>query len=154
MVAPFFLNCKFRNTLPSMIARLENFNAHLLSITMKNKYIFCLALMAFCLVSCQKNSVDDWKTIKKLYRTYKNGEISECKLNGQKYFSVGLNGYDSGGFIFDREGNKMGSCNYAWGSADSICGQLKDCEVVYRVQDNIWGEPAVDKYNLSRGLFR
>ena len=33
---------------------------------------------------------------------------------------------------------------------DSICGQLTECEVGYRVKDNIWGKPAVDKYGLCR----
>jgi hypothetical protein len=154
MVAPFFLKWKLGNTLPSMIARLENCKAPLFSITMKNKYIFCLALMAFCLVSCQKNSVDDWKTIKKLYRTYKNGTISECTLNGEKYFVAGLNAFDAGASIYNKDGIKVGDCNYAWGLVDSLCGKLEECEVVYREEHHISGQAAVDKYNLNQRIFR
>lgn len=137
-----------------MIARLENFNAHLLSITMKNKYIFYLALLASSFASCKKNNVDDWKTIKKLYRTYKNGTISECTLNGEKYFVAGLNAFDAGASIYNKDGFKVGDCNYAWGVVDSLCGKLEECEVVYREEHHISGQAAVDKYNLNQRIFR
>lgn len=121
---------------------------------MKIKFIFYLALLASSFAFCKKNNVDDWKTIKKLYRTYKNGEISECKLNGEKHFVAGMNAYDAGAYVYNKDGNKVGSCNYAWGDVDSICSKLQECEVVYREANHISGQPAVDKYNLNKKLFR
>lgn len=113
-----------------------------------------LTLLTIGSLSCKKNQVDDWSTVKKLYRIYKNGEISECSLEGTKVFSAGLNAYDAAGYIYSADGNKIGSCNFAWGVPDSICGQLKDCETIYRVEDNIWGQPAVDQYKIKNGIFR
>lgn len=121
---------------------------------MKIKFIFYFALLASSLAFCKKNNVDDWKTIKKLYQTYKNGEISECKLNGVKYFVAGLNAFDAGAYIYDKDGNKVASCNYAFGEVDSICGKLQECEVVYREKNHISGQAPVDKYKLNKGLFR
>lgn len=121
---------------------------------MKNIYILYFGLMVFGLVSCTKNSVEDWKTIKKLYRTYKNGEISECTLNGEKYFVAGQNAFDAGASIYNKDGIKVGDCNYAWGVVDSLCGKFQACEVVYREEHHISGQAAVDKYNLNKGIFR
>lgn len=154
MVAPFFLKWKLGNTLFPMMTCLENFITPILLKTMKNIYILYFGLMVFGLVSCTKNSVEDWKTIKKLYRTYKNGEISECTLNGEKYFVAGQNAFDAGASIYNKDGIKVGDCNYAWGVVDSLCGKFQACEVVYREEHHISGQAAVDKYNLNKGIFR
>ncbi|MEN8139574.1 MAG: hypothetical protein ABFR62_14225 [Bacteroidota bacterium] len=90
------------------------------------------------------------ETVLKLYTMFKNGEISECKHNGKTVYSAGLNAYDAGGSIFDNEGEVIGSCNYAWGNVDDICKELENCEVIYRVENNIWGLPAVDIYGLGK----
>ena len=100
--------------------------------------------------SCKKNDFENKQTIKKLYKTYKNGQISECKHNGETVYSAGLNAADAGGVVFDKDGKQIGTCNFGWGQPDSICGQLTDCEIIYRVKNNIWGQPPVDKYGLCR----
>jgi hypothetical protein len=105
---------------------------------------FAIALF----LSCKKNP-DNWSTIKSLHKTYENGEMSECTLDGEKVYHCGLNAYDAGSSIYNAEGDLIGTCNYAWGTPDSICGQLEDCVVIYRVKDNIWGRPSIDKYDLG-----
>lgn len=109
-------------------------------------FIFCLAL---CISACLKGNPENKQTLRKLYKTYKSGVISECKYQGKTVYSAGLNAYDAGSSVYDADGKVMGTCNYAWGSVDSICHQLTDCEVIYRVKNNIWGQPAVDKYSLG-----
>ena len=107
-------------------------------------------LLSIGVLSCDKNNIENKDTLKELYKVYKNGEIDECKYNGQTVYCAGLNAYDAGSVIYDKNGKQIGSCNYAWGNVEPICGQLKNCEVIYRVKDNIWGEPAVDKYRLGK----
>lgn len=111
--------------------------------------LLSIVATSFILLACKKYKVDNWSTLKKLYKEYKQGEISECKLNNEKVFVAGINGYDAGSYIYNAKGDKIGSCNDAWGIRDSICNQLKNCEVVYRVKNNIWGQAAVDKHKLS-----
>ncbi len=122
---------------------------------MKSKINF-LAILAMTLLlsigisSCKKDNLESKQTIRELYKSFKSGEISECKHNGQTVYSAGLNAYDAGESIYDKDGKQIGTCNFAWGQPDPICGQLTDCEVIYRVKDNIWGQPAVDKYGLGK----
>lgn len=115
--------------------------------------IFCLFVIAFTLSSgissCKKEDAPNKETLKQLYKIYSNGEISECKYNGQTLYSAALNAYDAGGAVYDKNGKQIGVCNYAWGSVDSICSKLNECEVIYRVKNNIWGSPAIDKYKLG-----
>ncbi|MCG8577023.1 MAG: hypothetical protein MI810_19235 [Flavobacteriales bacterium] len=110
-----------------------------------NHLLIAMALLSF--YSCKKS--DEHKTVEELYNTYKYGRISECKHDGETVFSAEMNAYDAPTVVYDAEGNQIGNCNYAWGSVDSICNELEDCEVVYRVEDNIWGQEAVDKYELG-----
>jgi hypothetical protein len=106
-------------------------------------------LMSIVISSCMKDDFENKQTLKDLYKTYKNGEIVECKHNGQTVYKAGLNAYDAGNVVYDVNGKQIGICNYFGGQIDSICGQLTDCEAIYRVKDNIWGQPAVDKYGLD-----
>jgi len=92
---------------------------------------------------------EDLQTLKKLYGFFKNGEIIECKLNGQTVYYAGLNAHDAGGTIFDKDGEIIGGCSYAWGNVDAICEQLTEHNAIYRIVNNIWGLPAADKYGLG-----
>ncbi|MNE59762.1 hypothetical protein D3C87_21230 [compost metagenome] len=112
--------------------------------------LLSLATILFVNTSCKKKKVENWETMKKLYKTYKNGEISQCKYNDETVFTAQLNAYDAETVVFDKNGKKIGSCNYGWGSVDPICNELKSCEAIYRVDKNIWGLPAVDKYDLKK----
>lgn len=104
---------------------------------------------AVTMTNCNKNKPDNWHTLKKLHKTYKNGEISECSYNDETVYSAAINAYDAGNAVYDKDGKQIGTCNYNSGSVDAICGQLQGCEVIYRVDNNIWGQPAVDKYGLG-----
>lgn len=121
------------------------------SINIKDIFILTLAtVLAIGLTSCKKDDFENASTLKKLYETYKNGSIDKCKYNGQTVYFVELNIYDAGSIIFDKDGNQIGTCNYAWGYADAMYEQLEECETVYRVKDNIWGKPEIDKYGLGK----
>lgn len=112
--------------------------------------ILIMALfMSIVISSCKKDDFENKQTIKNLYKIYKNGEIVECKHNSQTVYKAGHNSHDAGSVIYDIDGKQIGICNYFGGQVDSICEQMTDCEVIYRVKDNIWGQPAVDKYGLN-----
>lgn len=103
------------------------------------KKIMILLVVVPALVLCgasipKKDSVRNVKTIKMLYKEYKNGEISECKYKGKTVCRAVLNAYDAASHIYDTEGNLIGTCNYAWGMPDPICWELTDFEVIYRVK--------------------
>ncbi len=108
------------------------------------------ATLTLCISSCKKDEFDNETTLRVLYEKYKNGDIDECKYNGQTVYCAGLNEYDAGCAVYDKDGKQIGDCNFAKGQPDTICGQLKDCETVYMVSSNIWGQPAVDKYGLGK----
>ena len=121
--------------------------------------IFFSLMLACCAVKKQeKDYVKEEKgllpenrdVVKKLYIRYKNGMISKCTYNGQTVYCATLNAYDASSAIYDGKGNEIGRCNYAYNDVDSICRKLTDCEVIYRVKSNIWGDPAVDKYGLNK----
>lgn len=95
--------------------------------------------------------MENIQTLQTLYSKYHNGEIEECKYNGKIVYCGGLNAYDAGTEVYDKEGNLIGHCGFLWGKTeDAICKELKECEVIYRVKNNIWGLPFVDKYGLSK----
>jgi len=102
------------------------------------------------LFSC-KEKVEITDGLRKVYtQSFMVGEIDECRYQGELVYIADPNAYDAGSGVFDKEGNPIGTCNYAWGPIDSLCSQLKDCKVIYRVKDHISGEPPVDKYGLGK----
>jgi len=118
---------------------------------MKYWYLLIFSFMLLNMISsCEKNRFENKRTLKKLYKLYKDGEIDECKYNGQTVYNAELNAYDAGMTIYDKDGKILGSCSFAWGTFDSICSKLTDCETIYRSEGNIWGQPAVDKYGLGK----
>ena len=108
---------------------------------------FATLLIMIC---CEKDKADNWNILKELYQQYKDGEIDECTYNDETVYIAGINAYDAGATVYDYNGDIIGSCNYAWGGVDSICGQLNDCKVIYRCDNHITGEPPVDKYGLGK----
>jgi hypothetical protein len=109
------------------------------------------AFLFFSFLSCKKENSENKKTLNKLYEMFKDGSISICQYNGQTVYTAAINAYDTGGGIFDKNGNLIGNCNYAWGSKpDPICGQVTNCKIIYMVKDNIWGQPAVNLFKLGQ----
>lgn len=103
-----------------------------------------------CLYGCEKPEIENIQTINKLFEIYQDGEIEKCIYNGEVVYCGGLNAYDAGSSIYDTDGKFIASCNYAWNNVDSICYELKNCETIYRVKNNIWGLPEVNKYKLKK----
>ncbi len=99
--------------------------------------------------SCSKADGDAPGVLESLYRTYRDGSIDECRLQGRLVYGAGANAYDAGAAIFDSSGRKIATCNYAWGPVDSLCKQVQSCVTVYRCRNHINGQPFVDKYGLS-----
>lgn len=108
------------------------------------------ALLLIGISGCDRDNFENKQTLQKLYKLYKDGEISECKLDGETVYCGSTQVYDGGSEIYDRDGNQIGYCSYAWSTPDPICSDLTDCESIYCVEDNIWGRPAVDKYGLGK----
>ncbi len=114
------------------------------------KLLVILCLTLAIVSSCKKvNDSDKAPALKKLYGIFKEGTIDECQYNGQTVFVGGLNVYDAGSVIYDKSGNKIAECNYAYGDVNDICNKLRNCSVVYRCHNYISGNPFVDKYGLS-----
>ena len=117
---------------------------------MKSKItVIIVTVLLLIIGSCEKQDRPNMNTLEYLYDKYKNGEIDQCKLNGEIVFCVGLNYVDAGAYIYSNNGERIGECNYAWGPVDKICKELTDCEVIYRCDNHITGEPPINKYNLS-----
>ena len=115
--------------------------------------VLCFVLLIS--VSCNRRqtpnatSDDNLQTLRVLYERYKRGKIERCMLDGAVVYKAGLSAADAGSVIFNWDGVKIGSCNYGWGTPDSACHELQGCDAIYRVANNIWDEPAVDKYGLA-----
>jgi len=100
--------------------------------------------------SCRQDDAITKAGLNTIYIKYKNGAISECKLNEQIVYSAMENAYDVSTFIYDISGNKIAECNWAFNKVDTICYQLKNCETIYRCNNHISGQPFIDKYGLSK----
>lgn len=105
--------------------------------------------IAFTLFNCHTDNIENKATLKRLYETYRFGEIDQCKYQGETVYSAGINAYDAGATVYDKGGNIIGTCNFAWGTPDPICGELTDCVVIYRCKDHITKLPPVDLYGLG-----
>ncbi|HNI43700.1 MAG: hypothetical protein JNM36_19325 [Chitinophagales bacterium] len=116
--------------------------------------IWCLItvfVLHIGIIGCHKKQEADYHaTAKAIYESNKNSWIEFCTYKKQKVFCVQANAYDAGGVIYDCDKKQLGICSYAWQQVDEICHQLADCETIYIVEDNIWGEPAVDKWELAK----
>jgi hypothetical protein len=118
--------------------------------TQTNSLLAVSAALAFLFAatSCEREDIENRRTIKDIYKSHKGGAIWECSLNGETVYKAEMNATDIGSQIYNSEGEQIGYCS--WSHTDSICADLTDCECFYMGEDNIWGYPPVDKYNLER----
>jgi len=114
-----------------------------------NKVLLVLLIAILAIISCEKQESPNMETLRKLYKYYKYGEIDQCKLGDKIVFCAGQSHYDASSYIYDNSGIQIGACHWAWGPVDPICNQLTSCEVIYRCENHINGEPPVDKYSLG-----
>ncbi len=120
--------------------------------------LICTTILLIGLTSCKKckpekttNTIEDNETLKRLYYLYRDGAIDECNLNGQIVYCGEYNNVSDGSkYVYEKGGKLIGACNYRSPMPDSICLQLNNCETIYRIKDNFWGLPEVDKYGLSK----
>jgi|GEM_PF-1600529 len=87
------------------------------------------------------------KGLKKAFKLYKNGQISECQTAGQIYYSASSNVYDGGGQTFDVNGKVVGKYQGFTGTYTGV--KLENCKTIYVIPDNIWGLDALNTYNLK-----
>ncbi len=109
-----------------------------------------LLILIISQISCRQDEAITKAGLNTIYIKHKNGSIAECVCKGQKVYCAGMNYYDGGFGIYDTTGRLIATCNWVWGSADTLCSQLKECETIYRCYGHISGQPFVDKYGLSK----
>lgn len=114
------------------------------------KLTLIISIIFICFSACKQDNAITKAGLHTIYSNFKNGVISECKLNEQTVYSAMENAYDASTYIYDVNGNKIGECNWAFNKVDTICYQLKNCETIYRCNNHITGQPFVDKYGLSK----
>lgn len=99
----------------------------------------------------QKNTAQDPpQVLLDLHARYELGQITECELDGALVYSASINAFDAPSAVYDSEGERLFTCNYAWGQADPQCTDLGHCDVIYRCRRHISGKRAVDKYGLTK----
>jgi len=96
--------------------------------------------------SCEKNNIENYSTLKQLYKEYQFGMISEHKLDGETVYSATLNAFDITTNLYDAEGEYITNIGYL---SDFDSNRLSDSEIIYCCEDNIWGKPYTDKYGLD-----
>jgi hypothetical protein len=119
-------------------------------VTTASIFAFIVFSAGSCSEKEKQEAVKENPILKKLFEKYRIGQIEECTLDGKVVYHAGINAYDAGSEIYDREGNSIGICNYATRKVDTACEQLTECEVIYRCEKHISGKPAVDKYGLGK----
>ncbi len=78
-----------------------------------------------------------------------NGKL-KCGLKISRFvLTLPRNAYDAGSVIYNKNGEIIGACNYAYGQVARICGKLQNVVVVYSCENHITGELFVDKYGLD-----
>jgi hypothetical protein len=113
------------------------------------KRTLIISIIIICFSACKQDKAITKAGLHTIYSNFKNGVISECKLNEQIVYTASENVYDASTYIYDDKGNKIGECNWAFNKLDTICYKLQNCETIYRCQNHISGQPFTDIYGLS-----
>jgi hypothetical protein len=113
------------------------------------KFQLSLIFLFLLFASCHKQQIENKSTLVALHKIYVNGEITACTYEGARVYQCALNGYDLGSKIYDQDGKLIGTCSIWKAPADQICNTLEECEVIYRISENVWNLPGIDKYGLG-----
>lgn len=109
-----------------------------------------ILLLLFAFQSCEKSGNGRTKGLKKIHEIFVNGQISECELNKELVYLGVHNNKEGYNTIYDVNGDQIAGCYWGcFSQPDSRCNELKDCELIYCIPNNIWGHPAKDSYNLG-----
>jgi hypothetical protein len=100
-------------------------------------------------ISENKQSENISVGLQKAFSIWKDGYVAECKVDGKTYYMGGVNAYDGGSGVLDANGKGAGSCEGFSGKCEGVWPESNQCERIYAVYPNIWGYPAVNKYNLK-----
>jgi hypothetical protein len=111
--------------------------------------ILFIFIIVMAIEGCRKTKDDNLATLRNLYLSYKDGEISECKFNNDTVYDAAFESYSAWSTIYNLDGMIIGTCNYDWGPVDTICSQLQTCRVIYRSRNHPSGAPPIDVYGLG-----
>jgi hypothetical protein len=94
--------------------------------------------------------------VKTLYKKINgNGLIEECVSSNGKFYATSMNGYDTMSYFYNASGKKIGSGGGFSGNGDGNNSpefnqaDFQNCTRVFVSAPNVWGFPAVNKYNLK-----
>jgi hypothetical protein len=110
------------------------------------KKLISLLLLVAVFTGCRRD--DQYELLRSMIQENRSSEISECTYQGQTYYKQTSNYYDSITYVYNTNGDLVAECNYAWGDVDDLCDLIYSCKVVYRCDNHISGEPAVNVYDL------
>lgn len=114
------------------------------------RHIILITVSILILISgCKKNEPIEHSVLRKLHKQYPKQGISQCFYKGNKVYCLGQLYFDGGNTVFNEQGTKILTCNYAWGPIDSGCYQLENCEQIYCPTGNSLNLPPIDKYGLD-----
>lgn len=80
---------------------------------------------------------------RKLVEAYHNGQLTRCRIDSNTVYFGSRNAPDAGAEVYDASGVRIGGCNYNTRQLHPYCEQTSDCEDIYRISPNIWGQPGV-----------
>lgn len=83
-----------------------------------------------------------------------NGEITASTHAGARFYQCALNGCDFGTKIYDQDGKLIGNCSIWNAPADQICNALDECEVIYRISENVWNLPGIESIWVRERVFQ
>ncbi len=122
-------------------------NCHTLMRISGKSLFFSALTMTLMICGCK---TDNSEALKQLYGQYENGEIAACKHLGSTVYLAQINAFDAPSIVYDGDGMRIGSCNYAWRQVEAICQELKACKTIYRCRDHISRKPPIDKLRLAK----
>ncbi|MTI32532.1 hypothetical protein [Xanthovirga aplysinae] len=89
------------------------------------------------------------KALRKLHHQFERGSIDLCLYNGDTIYAVQRDALGANVILYDVYGDKITTCDYGYEKVAIICNNLRKCETIYRIKNNVWKLPAVNKYNLQ-----